>query len=213
MHRKHLLLTASTLALTVFFAAAAQAGTTHGTASRGTLSVSNSGNKSINKTDNDTRTTTTTSTRNDNEVKDSYNTRTNTHSVSNSGNKSINRTDNNTRTTTTTTYDNDVKDSYNDNRDQDVKAYGSSSGSAGTQNVYPTFSKDAVVSIAALKSTSTGNAVAIGHATVHNSVTLGNGAFQNYAGVSANNFNAGANASQNASVSIAAKFNDMNLGR
>jgi hypothetical protein len=100
-----------------------------------------------------------------------------------------------------------TKDSYNDT----VKSYGWADDIDADQDVTPDFDEESKVAISALQATVSGNSSVHGFGDASNDISLGSGAFAHYAGVSATNMNTGANATQQASVSIQATINNLHL--
>ncbi len=88
-------------------------------------------------------------------------------------------------------------------------------GSASTGNL---FGNSAVVSTATLASNVTGNTINMTAAagptsgTLNNSMSTGDGAFQNFAGLQSLNMNTGAAASQNSAVNVSVSAGTINMG-
>jgi hypothetical protein len=105
--------------------------------------------------------------------------------------------------------------SYADSSMRSTGMASAGTGAASTSNV---FGASAVVSSATLASYVTGVRVDFsqtpGGATnmVNNSLTTGDGAFQNLAGLQSLNMNTGAGASQNSAVNVSVAAGTINLG-
>ena len=184
--------------------------------SNNSTNTADNSNSSTNDSNN-TATTTTDNTSNTDNSNNSTNTADNSNSSTNdSNNDSSNHSvasSHNTTNTDNSDHSDNSDNSDNSDHSRHVAASGSAPQTDGEQSLTPSFGDSAVVSVSLMKATSTGNAVAYGEGSSSGGVSLGDGSFGSFAGVMATNFNSGANASQQASVSIAATMGDVNIGQ
>ena len=147
---------------------------------------------------------TSTTTNNNTQVADNSN-----NSVNDSGNT------NNTTNTNTQMADNS-NNSVNTSYDASFNTNTETAGNADNSN-NSTFGDGALVASASLSNYVSGVHVSFGSAageqgSPDNSLTTGDNAFQNFAGMQAINLNTGAAASQSSNVSVAIGMNNVDLG-